>query len=227
MSAEPRQLIFDLPYRTALGAEDFLLSECNAGAVAYIDRWPDWPTPAVLLTGEEATGKTHLAHVWCLQSGAATVEAGSVTQEQVKALGNVSALVVENLDDPKRDDQALFHLLNMSRERKISLLLTSRTQPGAMEIALPDLRSRMRALPHITLSQPDDPLLKAILIKLFEDRQILVDPALINYIAARMDRSMARVLNTVDALDRYGLEKGRRVTRSLARDVIDGLAHRT
>ena len=54
----------------AMGREDFLVSPSNADAVAWIDRWPDWPGPALVIVGPPGSGKTHLGQVWRQQAGA-------------------------------------------------------------------------------------------------------------------------------------------------------------
>jgi chromosomal replication initiation ATPase DnaA len=50
------------------------------------------------------------------------------------------ALLVEDLHGGIADERALFHLLNLVREHRLSMLLTSRVPPGELEVRLPDLR---------------------------------------------------------------------------------------
>src|SRR5262245_26090374 len=133
MTASPRQLVFDLSHRQALGAEDFLVSSSNAAAVEMIDRWPDWPHPAAFVAGPQGSGKSHLANVWRLRSGAGVVRAAELDDALVAALDPGAAIVVEDLDRGIADEKALFHLLNRARESKLSVLLTSRTPPGEQE----------------------------------------------------------------------------------------------
>ncbi|HEY8246883.1 MAG TPA: hypothetical protein VIG38_06345, partial [Hyphomicrobium sp.] len=127
MTAAPRQLVFDLAHRQALGAEDFLVSRSNAAAVETVDRWPDWPHPACIVAGPQGSGKSHLANVWRLRSGAGIVTAAALDDAAVAALADGAGLVVEDLDRGIADEKALFHLLNRARESKLSVLLTSRT----------------------------------------------------------------------------------------------------
>ena len=160
MTAAPRQLVLDLPHRQALGEEDFLVSSSNEAAVELIDRWPEWPHPACVVSGPEGSGKSHLANVWRLRSGADVVAAADLTDGFVAALPERSAVVVEDLERGIGEEQALFHLLNRARESKLSVLFTTREAPGDLKVAIPDLRSRLRALPVVALSAPDEPLFK-------------------------------------------------------------------
>jgi chromosomal replication initiation ATPase DnaA len=220
---EPRQFVLDLPHRPAFGAEDFLVSAANKAAVALVDRWPDWPLASSLVVGPPGSGKTHLAHVWRLKSGANVLAASAVGEAAVTVLQTARALVIENIDRGVADEPMLFHLLNLAREQAFSLLLTSACPPGELRIALPDLRSRLRALPMVAIDAPDDIILKAVLVKLFADRQLVVEPHVVEHVALHMDRSMAAAGRIVAEIDRRALALHRKVTRSLAAEALAAL----
>jgi len=220
MTAAPRQLVLDLAHRQALGEEDFLVSRSNAAAVELIDAWPHWPHPAAIVVGPEGSGKSHLANVWRLRSAAHLVPAAQLSDAIVAALAERSAVVVEDLDRGLADERALFHLLNRARESAVCVLLTSREAPGDMTFRSPDLRSRLRALPVVELQSPDEALLKAVLVKLFCDRQLNVEPAVIEYLSLRMERSMEAASRVVAAVDRLALAMHRKVTRPLAAEAL-------
>jgi chromosomal replication initiation ATPase DnaA len=218
VTGAPGQLILDLPHRPALGAEDFLISRSNQAAADIVDRWPDWPHHSLVVVAPPGSGKTHLANVWRLKSGAARLEAQALGEaDVVRAKG---ALVVEDLHAGVADERALFHLLNLVREHKLSMLLTSRAAPGELTVALPDLRSRLRALPLVTIAPPDEALLKAVLVKQFADRQLSVEPHLIAYIALHMEQSMEAAAAIVADIDRAAMTSHRKVTRALAAEVL-------
>jgi chromosomal replication initiation ATPase DnaA len=220
MTATPRQLVLDLAHRQALGEEDFLVSRSNAAAVELIDAWPQWPHPAAVVVGPEGSGKSHLANVWRLRSAGHLVPAAELSDGIVAALAERSALVVEDLDRGIADERALFHLLNRARESAVNVLLTSRQAPGDMTFHVPDLRSRLRALPLVELQPPDETLLKAVLVKLFCDRQLNVEPAVIDYLSVRMERSMEAASRVVATIDRLALAMHRKVTRPLAAEAL-------
>lgn len=220
MTTRPRQLVLDLPQRSALGLEDFFVSQSNRAAVDLVDGWPDWPHWAAIIVGPSGSGKTHLATVWQKNAQAACVAASTLDEAAVALIAARRALLVEDLDRGIADDRILFHLLNLAREHKLTILMTSRMPPGEMTIALPDLRSRLRALPLVEIAAPDEALIKAVLVKLFADRQLQVEPHVVNFIALRTERSMAAVNDIVDRLDRAALSMQRRVSRALAGEVL-------
>ncbi|MBS0241354.1 MAG: hypothetical protein JSS20_04200 [Proteobacteria bacterium] len=221
--AGQKQLVLEFGFRAALGAEDFLVGGSNAAAVALIDQWPDWAAPAALVVGPVRSGKSHLADVWRHRSGASVVGAASLSEPAIGKLTETGAMVIEDLDRGIGCERTLFHLLNLARESRASLLLTSAVAPGQLQITLPDLRSRLRAALTVEISAPDDGLLRAVLVKHFADRQIIVEPQVIGYLMTNMERTMAAAANVAEAVDRLALATQRRVTRALAAEALTAL----
>jgi chromosomal replication initiation ATPase DnaA len=220
MTSEPEQLAFDLPLRSALGAEDFLVSASNEAAVAVIDRWPDWPHAAIFVAGPAGSGKSHLVNVWRTKAGGEIVAAADIDEGAVTLLEQSGALAIEDVDRGIGDERVLFHILNTAVERKLSLLLTGRGALGEMKIGLPDLRSRLRALPCVQIAMPDELLLRALLVKLFADRQLSVEPHVVSFLALRIERSMEAAAAIVAEVDRVALASHRKVTRALAAEAF-------
>lgn len=218
MSPSPDQLILDLPQRAALGAQDFLVSTSNQAAADMIDRWPNWTNGAVLVVAPARAGKTHLGNVWRLKSGAVALNAAKLCEADVARAGNT--LLVEDLHAGIGDERVLFHLLNLVREHGRSMLLTSATAPGGLSVSLPDLRSRLRALPLIEIAPPDAALLRAVLVKQFADRQLAVEPHVIAHLVLHMEQSMAAAATLVADLDRAAMTSHRRITRGLAGEIL-------
>lgn len=214
--AGPEQLVLALPHRAAQEAEDFLVSRSNAAAVELVDGWPGWPLPAALVVGPAGAGKSHLANVWRLRSGADVMAGGRLDEAAVRAFEARRALVVEDIDRGVASEQVLFHLLNLARETAGSILLTSRAAPGEVEIALPDLRSRLRAIPPVMIAAPDEDLIRSVLVKLFADRQLAVEPHVVSHLARHIDRSTDVAMRVVAACDRLSLAMQRKVTRAVA-----------
>jgi chromosomal replication initiation ATPase DnaA len=220
MRDAPKQLAFDLALDPRYGREDFLVSPSNEQAYALIERWPDWPDTIQLLTGPTGSGKSHLASIWATTAKAWTIDTFEVSADRVPHLVSNGALVIEDMDRADRDEAALFHLLNLARERRASVLITCETAPLHWGLRTPDLLSRLRLAPAATLEPPDDALLKAVLVKLFVDRQLVVDTTVVDYIAVRIERSLARAAEVVGALDREALSRGRRVSRPIAAEIL-------
>lgn len=216
------QLPLDLPHRVAMGRDDFLVAESNAAAVAAIDAWPAWPAPATVLVGPEGSGKSHLGEVWRHRTGAAAIPAGSLMIDAVPALCARGALLVEDAPGDRLDERALFHLFNYMRESGGHLLITSRSFPAHWDIALKDLASRLRAATVVSLEAPDDRLLRAVLVKLFADRQLAVDESVLNFMILRMERSLGVARTMVDVIDRRALAEKSAVTRPLVARILGG-----
>ncbi len=217
----PRQLVFELGHRTARGRDDFLIAPSNEDAVALIDVWPQWPGPTVALSGPQGSGKSHLAEVWREMSGAECVDARGLESADVPALIAAGALLVEDvgvLSDA--GERNLFHLLNLVKEEGASLLLSARDAPARLAIRLPDLASRLNALPHAELGTPDDALLAGVLVKLFDDRQLHVSEALVAYLTNHIERSIAIARDVVAELDRASLSGKRAITVPLATKIL-------
>ncbi|MFD2250986.1 chromosomal replication initiation ATPase DnaA [Pseudochelatococcus lubricantis] len=223
----PRQLPLDLPVEPRLEAADFLVSPANAQAFTMIESWPAWPDRLLRLVGPAGSGKTHLAAIWARRAGARIVSAAEVTAQGVEELALCEALVIEDADRPPRDEHALFHLLNAVRRNGASMLITARAQPGMWGLATPDLLSRLRLSPAVAIDPPDDALLRAVLVKLFVDRQLVVDAGVVEALGRRMERSLAAARELVEVLDREALSDRRRITRPFALAVLDRLAVRS
>ena len=218
-----RQLVLDLPHRTALGRDDFLVTPSNAAAVAMVDRYPDWPHYAVVLLGEEGSGKSHLIEVWRQAAGARLVSAAGLAAEPPDQLLAKGALAIDNAPGDRLDERALFHLLNLARQTAGHVLIASSTDPAHWPVALPDLASRLRALAIARLEPPDDALLRGVLVKLFADRQLAVEESVVSYLMLRMPRSLAAAGTLVAEIDRLALTEQAAVTRGLAARVLQQL----
>jgi chromosomal replication initiation ATPase DnaA len=210
----------DFGHRAALGREDFLVAPSNQDAVVWIDAWPNWPTSGLVIYGPRASGKTHLAEVWRVSSGAVRLAAREVgLREPPDVLSASRALLVEDVDRGV-DETALFHLYNFLMAERGSILLTGSTAPVQWALRLADLRSRLMALPSVAVGQPDDALIEAVMVKHFADRQLRIAPDVIAYVVPRLHRSFDAVRSIVAELDRAALAEGRGVTVPLARRVL-------
>ena len=219
MSLRPRQLALALDHAESYAREDFLSGPCNEAPLRFIDSWPDWPTGAAALAGPEGSGKTHLAMIWAAAAGARVIAAPALGEASLPSALATGALVIEDAAGAV-DERALFHLINLAREEKASLLFTARTPPAAWPVAIPDLLSRLRALPVMTLKPPDDAMLRAVIVKLAADRQLKLDETVVGYLASRIERSFAAARRAVIALDNEALRQRRAATRALAAEIF-------
>lgn len=220
MALPPRQLALALDHAERLTREDFLPGPPNEAALATIERWPDWAARALAIAGPEGSGKSHLAAIWAEQSGARILSGRALRIDSLPEALATGALVLEDCADGSVDERALFHLLNLVREQEAFLLMTGRSAPALWDVSLPDLVSRLRAVPVVPVAPPDDALLRAVMVKLFADRQLAVDENLVGYLLTRVGRSFAALQDTVRLLDREALQRKRPVTRALASELF-------
>lgn len=220
----PRQLALALPHEESLSRENFLEGPSNSKALALIDAWPDWPNRIMMLSGPEGSGKTHLATIWAEAAGARTITAHLLSTDNVPDALATGALVVDDLAPDTFDMHALFHLLNLARESNAYVLMTCRLPQTLFDIELRDLRSRLRAIPAITIDPPDDALFRALIVKFCADRQMKIDESLVSYLATHIERSVTAARHAITLLDTEALRLRRPVTRALAVELLRGTA---
>jgi DnaA regulatory inactivator Hda len=218
MTAKPEQLPFDLGHRAAFAREDFWVSQSNSDAIAWIDRYPDWPAPLLVIYGPPACGKTHLLHVWQRETGAALYNPLEID-------ASPKAVIVDHLDTLIGDvarEEALLHLYNVQKERGGHVLAAAASPPRSWVFKLRDLESRFVAAPAVALGAPDDQLMAVVLTKLFSDRQIFVPQEVVQFLLPRLERTFAAMRDIVDRIDRKALSEKRAVTIPLVRDLVAG-----
>jgi chromosomal replication initiation ATPase DnaA len=224
------QLTFDLALPAPTYArEDFIVAAGNREALAWLDRWPDWPAPALALSGPPGSGKTHLARIWAKKAGALLLDAEDLAGKDVADLTKLAdtapAIVIEHAE--RTAERPLFHLYNLVRERRRSLLLVSSEPPARWPTRLPDLASRLRAAPAVAVAAPDDELLGSLILKQLAERQLHAAPGVVSYLVSRMERSAETAHRVVAALDRRALVERREIDRRLAADVLNDLGSDT
>lgn len=221
MTDAPPQYVLDLPHRAALGGEDFWVSECHAAVTAWLDAWPEWSAPGLVVVGPPRGGKTHLARIFAHETGAEVASAARLAERL--PVSGAKALIVEDIDrDP--DETALFHLYNRAREAGVSLLFTSRVPPAQIPLALADWRSRLLTCAVAEIGRPDDRLMAAVLAKLFHDRQLVVGEAEISYLLSHMERAIAVAEAVVAEADRRALAQKRKVGIPILKETLDALS---
>ena len=217
------QLPLAFTHDAASGRDDLRVADPLSAAVKIVDSWPHWPSPVVILAGAVGSGKSHLASIWRQRSGAIAIHPKAGSGAAVVAASG--PVIFEDVDRLGFDDTELFHVINSVRENGTGLLMTSRLWPMSWPVALPDLRSRLKAATVVEIGEPDEELLSQVIVKLFADRQLYIDDKLVLYIVNRMERSLNAAQLIVDRLDRLALGRGTRITRILAAEVLNELGN--
>lgn len=220
MKAEPRQIPLELPVEPQFGREDFLVSPSNEAAWTLFEAWPHWPGRTVLLVGPKGSGKSHLGAIWAARAGARVLTASSLPLADLPGLARSGAVLVEDAGLKIMPQTELFHLINLIRETGGYLAITARAAPDRWGLTLSDLLSRLRLATLVEISAPDDALVRAVLVKLFIDRQLVVDTSVVEFLALRIERSLDAARSIVEALDREALARRRPITRPMAAEVL-------
>ncbi|MEQ8707998.1 MAG: DnaA/Hda family protein [Rhodospirillales bacterium] len=222
---EPEQLPLGFSARPAFGEPDYVVSDCNAEAIGWLDLWPDWPAPLLAVSGPAASGKTHLCHVFRGRSDALMLRGNLLSERDIeRVIDRPAAVVVDAADHvagQTEPERRLFHVFNAVSAAGGALLITGQTPPNTWPVILPDLRSRLATANVVAIDGPDDGLLAALLVKQFSDRQLRVPAEVVTFIVRRMERSFEAARNIVEKLDRAALAERRNITLPLARRVIE------
>ncbi len=220
MKKQTSQLPLNLPLEPRFGREDFLVSPSNETAWEMFERWPAWPGRMILLLGPTGSGKSHLAAIWAKRARARVLSAASLPLADLPAIAAAGAVLVEDADRARQAETELFHLINLLQASEGYLAVTARSWPDAWGVQTKDLLSRLRLAPAIEISEPDDALIRAVLVKHFIDRQLVVDTSVVEYLAVRIERSLDAARNVVELLDKTSLAAGRAITRPMAAEVL-------
>ena len=224
MNKRLEQLPLSLSHPTDFYSDDLVVTESNKSAYELIERWPDWPMPVAVLVGPDGSGKTHFASVWADISKAQKIEPGQLDQA-ITFIEKGIPVLVEDVDGVNLNEVVFFHLINSVKERRVinpktTLLITARKGPSNWNVKLDDLASRLRSVTLATLEQPDDELLNAVAFKLFSDRQITVDPSVVEFLVSRSERSLFALGKTIDQIDRLALQRKSKITKALVSEAL-------
>lgn len=214
----PSQLSLGLEAAPAVTREAFVVSASNEDAVRALDGFPDAVGGVLALVGPHGAGKTHLLTAWAERTGAVLL---SGELAAVADLGALQGRLVALDEADKADDETLFHLFNMAGEAGAGLVLGARQPPAAWRTALPDLRSRLNAVRVVALSEPDDAVLRGVLVRFFAEASVRPSPDLLEYLVRRIERSVPEARQVVRRLIEAAAPLQRPVTRALAREVLE------
>lgn len=225
MNKRLEQLPLSLSHPTDFYKDDLVVTESNKAAYELIEHWPDWPMPIAVLVGPGGSGKTHFSTVWLNIADGIRIPASKLN-EAITAIRNRKPVLIEDINNAAFDEVAFFHLINSVKQtrladERVTLLITADTVPSGWDVKLEDLKSRLKSVTLAVLEQPDDQLLNSVAYKLFADRQISVDPAVIDYLISRCERSLFALGKAIEAIDRLALQRKSKVTKAIVAEIIN------
>jgi chromosomal replication initiation ATPase DnaA len=229
------QLSLDFKSQVYMGRDDYMVSSCNNEAYEMIDNWPNWMVHGLIIYGPKGCGKTHLANLFVEKVCSVTqrigeisiIEASKINMRTLNRISNENRSIVVDNFSPKSNMEAIFHLFNMYNTEGRYMLFTSETAPSRMHLPLKDLQSRLNMLPSIEIKEPDDLMLQALIVKLFNDKQIIISPEILNYILMNAQRSFAYIEELVDEIDKVSLAYQRAVNYQIIKKSMDIIAQRS
>ncbi len=208
-----KQTLFNLEPDCDYLEHDYIVSLCNLEAYKAVQGEVVWPNNQLLIIGDESSGKTHLAKIWQEKVGATFLNDGD---DFANYINKSSAFILEDIETVKSEEY-LFHLINFVRNNSFSLLLTAKYLP---DFLLADLKSRITAMHKILIKQPDDEMLKILLLKQFSDRQLRINNEVIEYILTRTERSFEFVAKLVNLIDQMSLSEKKGITVPMVKKVM-------
>ena len=218
-----KQLYFDMPDKTALGIEDYIITESNSFAFDLISRMIKGEINQGVISGPSFSGKTHLSKILIKNIGInESLYIDRDYKKIIERVGSSNLIVIENIDKliEDRSEEDLFHIINFTKESDKKLLMTSGKSISNIEFKLEDLKSRLNAILEAKIMQPDDELMKLVLIKIFNDKQLLINPNVIDFLKSRLERSYKSINDFIEKIDKFSLEKGKKITIALINDLI-------
>lgn len=179
------------------GEGDFLVSEANGLAVRHLDSWRDWPLMISVLTGPPLSGRSTLGRHFAQMSG------GELIDEAEGA-----------------DEHQLFHAWNRAQTDGVPLLLIGHSAPTLWTIALPDLRSRLAAVPHVAITEPDEALARALIERRLAQAGAPFVAELPDWLLRRIERTYSAIAAVTGLLNEAALSSGRKISIAMAKEAL-------
>ena len=224
------QLSLNLKKKKIYEKDDFLVSNSNKEAYRLINSWPEWRSRKIIIFGDSGTGKTHLSKIWQNKTSAIILNLNKLKKIKFESFfQKKNIFIIENISsffdkinkkEKNNLEKKLLHFYNLIEEKKGYLLLTSLIAPKLWKISLPDLKSRILSSIAVKIKKPNDELLSSVLVKLFVDKQILIDKKIIKFIVYRSERSFANLENIVNKIDKQSLITKKKININFVKKLI-------
>jgi len=188
---------------------NLVVTEANRDAARLLTEWRTWPGGVLAIAGPQGSGKTHLALAWALEVGARQVSAMAAPDDAAAIFQESGGRLLIDDADLERDEAMFWRVLDMARAQGGAVLLAGTQAPVRWAVTIPDLRSRLAAMPVASLGEPDEALLEVVLRRLCREQFIQLSDDAAKYLARRLPRTFAAARQIAATLDE-GLVKGAR-----------------
>ncbi len=183
------------------------------------------------LWGGKQSGKSHLLLATCQLAEQCGHRVFFLDAEQARDLSTsllaevseFDLVVVDDMDRMRghRDwQEALFHLYNQLKEKNHTLLVSAAAPPQQLELALPDLVSRLSAMEIYHLAGLDDDGRAAALELMAKIRGFAVPEEVSAYILNRSGRDLNSLKSVIERLDLQSLQEKRLITIPFVKKVM-------
>ena len=215
------QLIFKFPFSKKYYEQDFFVSSNNFSAYKLIEGWPTWPGNWLNIFGSPGSGKTHLAKILEKKiKKLMIIDAKKINDETVQELNNLDCLIIDNFN--KNISEKLFYsILNQSKQLNNYVLINSHTSIKNFDFEIKDLKSRINSFLQIGIELPSDDLLKVIITKTLSDKQITINPKLLDFIINNVERSYEKMFKFLKDVDELSLSSGKSININLIKKVLN------
>ena len=214
------QLIFKFPFSKKYYEQDFFVSNNNFSAFKLVESWPTWPGKWLNIFGETGSGKTHLAKILEKRiKKIKLVDSKDVDDDIIQSLIKLDCLIIDNFSN-NIDEKLLYSILNQSKQLDNYLLINSNESLKNINFELKDLSSRVNSFLYIGIELPDDDLLKVIISKTLSDKQISINPKILDYIINNVERSYEKMFKFLKDVDELSLSTGKSININLIKKVL-------
>jgi chromosomal replication initiation ATPase DnaA len=224
-----QQLSFDFPSQKTYGPDDFIVSKANCSAFNFVSNYNiknDRLPRIFCIIAPKMAGKTYLSYIWQKKFSAQFLNLKELAEANLmNKIKSDKFYIIEDVNEVK-NYKLLLEIINLISEKSAHLMITSNKNLKDINCDIKDLNSRLRNIFEIEIKNPDDDLIKMLLIKNFSEKQIAVNNSIIDFLLKIIPRNFSAIFNTVKLLEFYSLERKRAITIPLIKEVLGQPKHK-
>ena len=215
------QLVFKFPFAKKYYEQDFFVSTNNFSAYKLIESWPTWPGKWLNIFGSSGSGKTHLAKILEKKiDKIKLIEAKNINNKTIQELNNFDCLIIDSYQN-NIDEKLFYSILNQSKQLENYILINSTDSLKNIKFSLKDLQSRINSFIYFGIELPTDDLLKVIISKTLSDKQININPKILDFIINNVERSYEKMFKILKDIDELSLSTGKSININLIKKVLN------